>query len=170
LGLLDHDSGLFCARDVSDLPDDSEGNSVSLRLEKASESLNAKGLTPFWLTAAAWAALGVVLNFGAGVSGWGWFLAVWGACLVDFWVTAELLRRMLLVKGDEGTETAPIAATVVLGIAKVACLGLVGVVLWAGRNSPLRAILMGLSTLVVVPLLGGLWWYQKEKFNGDSRP
>ena len=143
---------------------------MNLRLEKASESLNAKGLTPFWLTGAAWAALGVALNFGSGISGWGWFLAVWGACSVDFWVTAELLRRMLLTKGDEGTETAPIAATVVLGIAKVACLGLVGVVLWAGRNSPLRAILMGLSTLVVVPLLGGLWWYQKEKFNGDSRP
>ncbi len=132
-----------------------------------------RSLWPFWLTALAWAVAGVGVNLWAGGpvgQAVFWQLATWLACLLDFAVTAQMLRGMLALRAGSEDLGAAGTRTLAWGVAKLACLALIGVVLWAGQNAPTRALLLGMTTLVVVPLLGGLWWFQKEKSDGERRP
>ncbi len=132
-----------------------------------------RSLWPFWVTALAWGLLGVVVNAVSPDPFWNatlWQILVWLACVLDFAVTAQLLKGMLSLRAGPDDIGATGTRTLAWGLAKLACLGLIGVVLWASRSAPTRSILMGIATLVVVPLLGGLWWYQKEESNGERRP
>ena len=122
-----------------------------------------KALWPFLATGGIWVILGVIASLVSDRSDLRsivWFLGVWATCILDFVVTVQLLRQMLDGKS---------AAALTWGTAKLACLALIGVVLWAGQSAPTRALLMGMATLVVVPLFGGMWWYQKEQSDGERR-
>ena len=50
--------------------------------------------------------------------------------------------------------------------AKVLCLTMFGVAIFIAQKTPIQATLLGVSTVVAVPLIGGCIWYIKEHKKG----
>ena len=123
-------------------------------------------LVPFLWTGFAWGIVTVVSNsFGMvdPLHAILWSLALWALCMADFFGTAQMVRGMLAVRAGSSTSGgSPSAQALGGGALKLACFGLLGVVVWAGKEAPLRALLMGLGTMIVVPLLGGVWWFKRD--------
>ena len=109
----------------------------------------------FTRTSVLWLVIGLVLNLvlarprtlALGTFGGTWFVAA-----TDLLVTIFLVDR-LTSKTVEGSF---FSSTLFLGATKVACLALLGVVLWSGQSLPVLSVLSGLATLIVVPIVGGL--------------
>lgn len=95
----------------------------------------------------------------------GWALGIGLLCFLDILCIAAVVRPLLaIVAGTSGRERSRNIVQIFVCIPiKLACLGLLAVVLWAGRDIPNHALLLGSGTLVAVPLVGGLIWFKKEE-------
>ena len=134
---------------------------------RASLDFSPRTLLPFLWTGLGW--LAICLFFCARglepMRGLFWAAGIWLLCMADLLAMAQVVSQLLQLSGagPQSTARGPRMMQIFFwGLIKLACLGLFGVILWAGRETPQRALLMGLGTLVVVPLVGGFWWSQRE--------
>lgn len=86
-----------------------------------------------------------------------WMLLLWLLVLVDIAALASFVSGMFDWRaGSKKNQVILIIRTSSWGVIKLACLGLLGTVLYRVKNIPPVPLLLGLSTLVVVPIGGGL--------------
>lgn len=98
-----------------------------------------------------------------------WLLILWGLCLMDLLALAKLMQAMLaLMAGGAKNQGELVIRASSWGTAKLACLGLLGFVLYHGRVVPTVALLSGLATMFIVPIAGGAWWYQRMLRHGRT--
>jgi len=88
--------------------------------------------------------------------------------LLDVKSVATLQKVVSQTLGNQKTKA--LVGLFFWGTLKVLCLGLIGWALWKGnpqlsKQLAQRAGLLGASTMVAVPLIGGLWWSK-----WDQRP
>lgn len=142
---------------------------MTLARRQITRSRRAKprpSLIPFAWVTATW---GILSGGLSGLVGGGfaaaWALAFWLACALDLFALAKTIESALsLIAEDRRSQKRPalIVKTTLWGVIKFACLGLLGISLWRARLAPPISLLTGMATLVVVPLLGGLFWSRKE--------
>jgi hypothetical protein len=94
-----------------------------------------------------------------------WALAIWALCMLDFLTLARCGSSVLALMASGPNDTKRpywMIQSLFWGSMKLLCLGAIGVALFYGRSIPSIALLLGLGTLLVVPLFGGFWWSRKE--------
>ncbi|MCM2278012.1 MAG: hypothetical protein NDJ89_08030 [Oligoflexia bacterium] len=96
-----------------------------------------------------------------GLRGFVWFLVIWGISLADLLATGKLVSYVLSLVSDSKKQAEDAIQAFAWGALKLACFGLLGAIMVVGKSVPTPSLLLGLATLVVVPLGGGLWWYQR---------
>lgn len=111
--------------------------------------------------------LGLLFSFGGASGGMSaairWFFLLFFLSMADLVALFEVLSGVLgLMAGETKNQMLPVIRTSSWGAIKLACIGILGMVLYHGKAAPVAAVLLGLGTLVVVPLIGGLWWYQRN--------
>jgi hypothetical protein len=125
-------------------------------------------LTPFLIVGAIW--LGVSAGVGAylthesqRVTQMLFSLAIlWATCLFDLYALARTAGAALdAMSGAREKRRASVLQALYWATIKLACLGILGVVLLRGDAMPAISLYMGSATLFVVPLFGGYWWSQK---------
>jgi hypothetical protein len=135
---------------------------------EAQESRKGIRALPFVATAIIWGLVGLGVSLqgpGDALQSAKWMIGLWALCVIDLFALANVLRPILLLMTlDDDSDKRPAAMINALfwGIAKFVCLGLFCIALMSAQGVPQRALLTGLSTLLVVPLVGGFLWSQKE--------
>lgn len=97
----------------------------------------------------------------------GWFSLFWVLVMVDFATIAGLVGSMLL--WQDSSDRARLGVRVaVLGVLKVLWLVLFGAILFLKHGIPNPSLLVGLGTLIIVPLFGGLAWSFQARPEGTN--
>ncbi len=92
----------------------------------------------------------------------GWLGLVWLLAVADLAITAGAIGALLrLTTVSEDNRMAASVQAFTWGAVKLACLGVFVVLLVNGTQIPVSSLLLGLGTMIVVPILGGLWWSQR---------
>ena len=93
-----------------------------------------------------------------------WMLVLWMLCVLDLIALAKTVAAATILMSDQFPEkkAAFMVQTLVWGTTKFAVLGFLGIVLWKAQAAPKIAVVLGVATLLVVPLIGGFWWSQVE--------
>lgn len=111
---------------------------------------------PFVVIALLWWGLGAIFTNTL------WFSVVWFVCLFDFFAIFKTIACVLALMSDAQADKKAVLLfqTLFWGIMKLACLGILGGLLMMSRKLeiPQKSLLMGLATLIIVPLFGGYWW------------
>ncbi len=134
--------------------------------------LSQGAIFPFLVVGTLWLVLGLGLSiFGDPAleslkPNLKWMIGLWLLCLVDLFTAGMSLQAAIQVLNGENlsaTEKATwIFRAAFWGTLKLVCLAALVVVLIRGQSAPKVALVLGLSTLVVVPLIAGIWWSRKE--------
>lgn len=137
-----------------------ERNGYEMRVKLGT---NAIHLWPFLLTTLVWAGMsaGVIFSFfPEPAASLRVFLVFFTLSVTDLFFLMKTVAALLLLMSDQGAENSAIHAirALVYGSLKLLCLGAMAVFLWKFSNAPSLGILLGIGTLAVVPLAGGLIW------------
>jgi hypothetical protein len=96
----------------------------------------------------------------------GWFFLFWILGVADLATIAALVFSMVTWQ-DTGDRARMGIRIAVLGIAKVTLLLIFGAILFLRHGIPQSSLLVGLATLIVVPLLGGFAWSFQGKISSE---
>ncbi len=118
------------------------------------------------LVSLAWGgAAGVIVKFKYEAVALEWFLLIYLMCLFNLYCLMKSVAYLQkIVSQTQGNQKGKALVGLVLwGSLKVFCLGLIGWSLWKGHPGLTRQAaqftgLLAASTMVVVPILGGLLW------------
>jgi hypothetical protein len=95
-----------------------------------------------------------------------WILGFWALCVLDLLVLRKLISIIFqLVSLAEGNRLRQSIQALCWGVLKVLCLGLFIVVLLKGQKIPMHGLLLGIGTLGVIPVFGGLLLSQRVCHN-----
>ena len=110
-------------------------------------------MKPFVVTAGVWWALGTATTLGAG-EGFLWFQGLWVLCVLNLVSLAKTVAAVMLLMSHQGAQK-----LAWWGSTKFFCLGILAWTIWQATRSgaSMLPVLLGLSTLVIVPIVGGLW-------------
>ena len=87
---------------------------------------------------------------------------LWAICNLDLLVLKNLVSNVLnLISLTDGNRLRVSIRALFWGVLKLICLGLFIIVLLKGHKIPTQGLLLGVSTLVVIPLVGGFLWSQR---------
>ena len=118
---------------------------------------------PFFKVGVVWLIFGMTLSYFVTKSNahpWvsvRWMFWLWLLVVVDLVALASFMSGMFDWKaGFTKNQFLLIIRTSYWGLIKLACLGLLGMVLYSVKEIPSVALLLGLSTMMVVPVGGGL--------------
>ena len=114
-------------------------------------------IAPFFWVALVWITAGLFLSIALTERPLPASYAVfslWALSVLDLFSTAKVVQHLLQIKNV-------IQSTFWIFV-KFSSLGLLGLGIWLCRHSPLPALLIGVSTMVGVPLVGGYLWSLKE--------
>jgi hypothetical protein len=123
-----------------------------------------KAAKPFVGAALFWGVIGsvwVILVSPEATRALAWMLGLWVICLFDLVALAKMFDAVLSLAA-RGVKTAWMVQAFFWTAAKLACIAVVIAVLIAGKDAPQLGLILGSSTLVVVPLVGGLWWSRTQ--------
>jgi hypothetical protein len=128
--------------------------------------LDRQTAKPFLLAAGAWLTVGVAVcgGFSGAKTGTAliWVGVLWVLCLLDLYALSRAVGAALALMSDDEENRGPLVVRALYwGVVKLTCLGILGAALSYGRSIPVTALLMGIGTAVVVPLIGGYGWSQK---------
>ncbi len=131
-------------------------------------------LVPFLWAAGAWAAVGLGLcGFFSSdpETALRSFALYFSLAVIDLFFIVKTVAATLVLMSDQGAKsrTAYAIQAVVFGSLKFLCLGTIGICLWKIPSRASGGVFLGLSALVVVPLLGGLLWSRKKKKSGELK-
>ena len=122
-----------------------------------------KATTPFLVVALVWLAFGVITSYfltQTNAHPWvsvRWMILLWGLVVADLAALAGVMSGMFDQKASfEKNQVFLIIRTSSWGVIKLACLGLLGLVLYSVKEIPTVALLIGLLTMLVIPVGGGL--------------
>ena len=121
-------------------------------------------LEPFLYVAAGWLVVLVGLSVATAPAGelthfLAWDFSLWCLCLFDLFALMKTIVGALKLMSATLENRGPLLIqTSFWGMIKIACLGIFTVILIKGQAIPTLALLLGVGTLVVVPLVGGYWW------------
>jgi hypothetical protein len=91
-----------------------------------------------------------------------WALGLWLLAVVDLAVLGKTISCVLfLMHSTSEMRSAHVVQALCWGLFKVVCLGLFIIILLKGQKIPMRGLLLGMGTLVIVPLTGGFFWSQR---------
>ena len=137
--------------------------------------LSQGAIFPFLVVGTLWLVLGLGLSIGfsdferfgsESLNSMKWMVGLWLLCLVDLFTAGVALQAAIQVLTGENLSATERAAWIfratIWGTLKLVCLAVLVVVLIRGQTAPKLALVLGLSTLVVVPLVAGIWWSRKE--------
>lgn len=135
------------------------------------KSSEGKQLKPFAWAGAAWLVLGMVgimvlSSPESRMMSVGWFFLFWILGVADLATIAALVFSMVTWQ-DTGDRARMGIRIAVLGIAKVTLLLIFGAILFLRHGIPQSSLLVGLATLIVVPLLGGFAWSFQGKISSE---
>jgi uncharacterized protein (DUF697 family) len=125
---------------------------------------------PFALAAVIWVALGWVAcryfsESGEMQKNLVWLFGLWALCLADLVALGKTIQGVLAIAAggpNAGENLAPrVIHTFSWGLIKLVCLGIFALVMIKGKPIPTAGLLAGMATLLVVPLMGGLFWSQR---------
>jgi hypothetical protein len=124
---------------------------------------------PFGIAALIWAVLSIGLcrYFAADTSQFitnlTWMVGLYLLSLCDLVALGKTIEGMLFVAEGSGENRAVRALqTFYWALLKLFCLGIFTIVLIKGKSIPSPGLLLGMGTICVVPLLGGLFWSHTE--------
>ena len=127
---------------------------------------------PFVLVAAVVGVLGagasVALSSrsseGSGAQALTAFLILWAASCLNLGVLGKAGLKVMEWMRHSGQNHSPELMIQVFfwGLMKFGCLILLGSLIWRSRSVPGMTLVLGLSTLVLVPLFGGYLWSRTE--------
>lgn len=156
-------------------PNSNSAESAGAEDSKASKRVFAR---PFLWVALCWAALGVgvsAITDSGGEHGLAWlwgFGILWVLSLLDFYLIGKVVASLLSLVAENHSvnRSALVFRTILWGFAKLNVFALFALVFVFGDSIPGTPLLLGTSTLVVVPIVGGLWWSAKRSpdLGGDS--
>ncbi|MGK5083611.1 hypothetical protein WDW37_09925 [Bdellovibrionota bacterium FG-1] len=131
-------------------------------------SVDMKQLQPFIWVGLGWLVLGAVVCFVFSstaqppIKTFGWMALIWAFCLLDLYALARAVGAVLGLTTMTGKKRgALVIQASYWGVIKLACLGILGLILLRSSTIPTLGMVLGSSTLIVTPLLGGYWWSQK---------
>ena len=88
------------------------------------------------------------------------FLGLTSLGLIDLFTTGGLLRVVIsIAAGREKNGLGAAIRASSWGTIKLVSVGLLTVTIWRSRGSPPLPLILGLTTLVVVPIIGGIRWH-----------
>ncbi len=123
-------------------------------------------MAPFLWVALFWCVLGVVvLSFTQAQiqTALFWALGLWLFCLFDLVALAKTIAAAMNLMSDQVQEkTIASIQTLFWGTIKLCSFGVLGWILFQAKAAPIGALVMGVGTMLVVPLVGGFWWSKKE--------
>ena len=123
-----------------------------------------------WLTTSS--AVVMTLSGNTKASAMEWLFGIAAICLMDFLAMAMVVVNLLRLASGAPDRIISVIRTSYWGTIKLACVLIFGAVLIRGRSSaagvPACGLLLGVSTLVAVPLIGGLLWFACEKAVGKK--
>jgi hypothetical protein len=91
-----------------------------------------------------------------------WLLGFWTISVLDLLVLKKLISSVFkLVSLSQERDLFLSAQALGWGVFKVLCLGLFIIVLLKGHKIPTHGLFLGIGTLVVIPVVGGLLWSQR---------
>jgi len=140
--------------------------------EKAPEKANRTDAVPriFALVSGAWLAIAGILCWqlspeGRSAAAILWFVGLWLLSVLDIAALGKTLTAVLGLAGGEIQEPEKRAGAAIRafywGFVKLACLGFFALALTKAEAAPGIGLLLGLGTLVIVPLAGGVVWSQR---------
>jgi hypothetical protein len=122
---------------------------------------------PFIIAAIFWAVIGFAMcrHFSAVQElpkNLVWLFGLWALCLLDLLALGKTIQGMLAIAAGAGENlSAYTVHTFSWGLIKLVCLGIFALVMIKGNPIPTAGLLVGMGTLVVVPLVGGFLWSQR---------
>lgn len=122
--------------------------------------MKIKELKPFVFVGLLWLIGGIAYS----PSAIKWTAGLWILCLLDLFFTAKAISAVsvLMVEQSNQNKPARMVQAAFWGFLKVAALGVLIGSIYFGKSAPSESLVIGLGTLVIVPLVGGFWWSQKE--------
>jgi hypothetical protein len=132
-------------------------------MSSKTETTQVQSWTPFLKVGLIWLILGGVLSF-VFSKGQGhpwvslrWMFFLWLLVVVDLIALASFVSAMFDWKAiSDKNQGSLIIRASSWGVIKLACLGLLGMVLYSAKVIPSVPLFLGLGTLVVTPIGGGL--------------
>lgn len=142
-------------------------------MEKSKQSsvypISSLGLFSFlWLIASEALAVALATSSSQRFLAVQWIFIFWVLSILDLVALAKTLSSVMgLINSSEKSELRAtyMVQTLCWGFFKLACLGLFILVLLKGQNIPWIGLLLGMGTLVVVPVMGGFVWSQRALRN-----
>lgn len=130
-------------------------------------AMRSRSVMPFLWVSLSWCGISLaVSSIFSSENVFAWVFALWCLCMADLFATAKaVVLTLRLVSVPEGFSGKPqlITQVVFWGLAKLGSLGILGGVLFsAGSSVPQAALVTGLGTMIVVPVVGGYWWSVNE--------
>jgi len=131
------------------------------------QSMTLQEVAPFLVSATLWLAVGILVcaqaaepqNIGYSII---WFVALWALGIVDLYALTRAIVATSAVMSAAAENRGPTAVQALYwGILKLACIGIFGAILISVSGIPTSGLLLGLGTLVFVPVVGGFWWSQR---------
>ncbi len=130
-----------------------------------------KQLKPFLWAGVAWLGLGLAGIWALSApesraSSIAWFTVFWILGMADLATIAALVFSMVTWQDSDDRARMGIRVAI-LGIAKITLLLIFGAILFLRHGIPQSSLLVGLATLIVVPLFGGLAWSFQGKTSSE---
>jgi hypothetical protein len=93
-----------------------------------------------------------------------WYSGLWACSGINLFALSKTVSKVLLLMSDNvGQQRAQILIQVFFWASlKLGFLTLLGSLIWHSQSVPGMTLLLGLSTLVVVPIVGSYLWSRKD--------
>ena len=90
-----------------------------------------------------------------------WMASLWLLCMLDL-LTAGMAFQAVFQLITSHDRASWIVQAMIWGTLKLVCLAALAMVLMRAQAAPQWALVLGISTLVVVPTIAGIWWSRGE--------
>lgn len=92
-----------------------------------------------------------------------WYFASLSLALLNLFLLVKFLAVVLVLVSDQVSEKRPMYAiqATFWGFSKLTVLGVMIAVVFQAEKAPVMPLLLGMGSMVAIPLIGGFWWSQK---------
>lgn len=122
-----------------------------------------QNLSPFFYVALGWLLLGVIFCLLPGRAEYlSWLFGLWFLSVFDLFALAKAAQSAINLASGKKDSGMSVSGFLIWGALKMICLGAIIGVLFFAKEVAGSVLVIGVGTLVVVPLFGGAWWFRTE--------